>query len=40
MEFNLGGRDFDWKIMEFCDQKFSKKHGCSPLKNAKAKLKL
>lgn len=39
-ERNLGGRDFDWKIMEHCDAWFKKKHGCSPINDKKAFYKL
>jgi len=39
-ETNLGGRDFDYLIMEHCDAWFNKKHGCSPIKNKKAFYKM
>ncbi|CAG9313505.1 unnamed protein product [Blepharisma stoltei] len=37
---NLGGRDFDWKIMEFFANGFEKKHGINLLNNQKAKCKI
>ncbi|CAG9327798.1 unnamed protein product [Blepharisma stoltei] len=37
---NLGGRDLDWKIMEFFASSFEKKHGINLLHNHRARSKM
>ena len=39
-ERNLGGRDFDWVLMEFLSAEFEKKYGCNPLESPRPRLKL
>lgn len=39
-ERNLGARDMDYQIMEKLGEEFTKKYGCDPRKNDKARLRM